>query len=299
MSLFLGVIISCPLTPPPSSFSLFISPLAGGPPNNDNVKSNRAKKSKAAAVQAAKASKEAVQADAETLATWQFMGSKPEQLYLLSDDQLVQQCREKGVEVPTDEGSGGGGGKQKATRKEALISSLVASRALVVHAPSSSLALSGGGRPVKRGRFMDADSLPSNLSSLPLEELRAVLAGHGFTPRATTKSKILAEVQAELCKDGDDNSDDDEGGGGSDDEDGEEEEEGAVTGKGKNKVLLLTSEGTSASSSSSSRQPAPRKRSHKDAGSGKAQKKRRAPVVVVDDSESGESSESDFDPDDE
>ena len=45
------------------------------------------------------------QDDAEALATWQFLGARSEQLYLLSEPQLQRQCEEKGERAPAAEGS--------------------------------------------------------------------------------------------------------------------------------------------------------------------------------------------------
>jgi len=147
-----------------------------------------AKKAAAKAKSAAKAEKESAQESAEALAAWQFMGAKNEQLWLLSEDQLAAQCKEKGVTLPAEKG-----GADKAD----YVAALVQSRALVKSESSK-----GGGSSKRRGRFLDAASLPDNMEQLSVAELRAVLAGHGFVPtKGATKAQILAEVSAELCGD--------------------------------------------------------------------------------------------------
>ena len=49
------------------------------------------------ALQAAKEAKQDAQVEAESLATWQLLGSRPEQLWLLSEDQVRAQCELKGL----------------------------------------------------------------------------------------------------------------------------------------------------------------------------------------------------------
>mmetsp|Transcript_29589 Transcript_29589/g.66319 ORF Transcript_29589/g.66319 Transcript_29589/m.66319 type:complete len:473 (-) Transcript_29589:94-1512(-) len=222
------------------------------------IKAHAEKKRKVAAAAESKASRAALQDDAEALATWQFLGSKPEQLYLLSEPQLAKQCRDRGIALPPNTQSNSpktseeGGG-----RKAALISALVRSDALAVH--------SGGGRR-KRGK-LDASTLPENLESLSLEALQAVLAAHGFVSarasgsESATKAELLAHVQAELCAepDGSDDGDDAGHGGG---------------GKGGKRALLIEAEG----------------------GRGSASRGRRKSRAVVE-VESEDSEDSAFDPD--
>jgi len=146
-----------------------------------------AKKAAAKAKSTAKAEKDSAQESAEALAAWQFMGAKNEQLWLLSEDQLAAQCKEKGVALPPSKGAD----------KADYVAALVQSRALVKSSEPQ-----GGGGSKRRGRFLDAASLPDNMEQLSVTELRAVLAGHGFVPtKGATKAQILAEVSAELCGD--------------------------------------------------------------------------------------------------
>lgn len=153
------------------------------------IAAHAAQKAAAQAKGAAKADQQRKQDDAEALAAWQFMGAKSEQLWLLSESQLEAQCAEKGVSVPTHAGAD----------KADLVAALVQSRALVASAPGSR----SGQAARRRGRFLDAASLPDNLARLSLPELRAALAGHGFVPKGATKAEVLAEVAAELCGDAD------------------------------------------------------------------------------------------------
>mmetsp|Transcript_88595 Transcript_88595/g.171577 ORF Transcript_88595/g.171577 Transcript_88595/m.171577 type:complete len:341 (-) Transcript_88595:290-1312(-) len=268
------------------------------------IASNRAKKGEKAAAQALKEKAATAQADAEALATWHFMGAKPEQLWLLSEDQLQQQCSDKGVDTePTTQSSDSSkpskskSSQSSSSRKEALISALVSSRALVTTSSSSSSA----GPTTKRGRFHDADALPSDLHSLPLEELRSVLAGHGFVPNSSTKSGILKEVQAELCKE-----DDSDDGGDGDDDAYSDGEGGGVSGKGQKKgkgTLRLTSGAAAPSSAGSdddddgddedgtTSQKKRKGGKNVKSGNSKATKKKRAAVVVdiSSDDDSGDS----------
>ena len=71
----------------------------------------------------AKQVKEDAQDEAEGLAAWQFLGAKPEQLYLLSEGQLEKQCADRNVPLPQQQKS--------CSRKTDLIAALADSRALV------------------------------------------------------------------------------------------------------------------------------------------------------------------------
>ena len=48
---------------------------------------------------------------------------------------------------------------------------------------------------------LSAESLPEDLHSLPLEELKAVCAAHGFVARGRTKGQVLREIEGRLHKD--------------------------------------------------------------------------------------------------
>lgn len=162
----------------------------------------------------AKAAKAAKQEAAQDMATWQFLGAKTSQLWLLDDEQLRLQAKESNIsDVDGDDrdtliskivearrdndadvgggrgrGSGSGGGK----------------RTLMITDSKESSSRSGRGgdkkSPLKRQR-LSIESLPSNLHSLDVSQLRSICASHGLLkllPKNATKSEILDIIEDEV-----------------------------------------------------------------------------------------------------
>jgi len=130
------------------------------------------------------------QADIQAKATWEVLGGRTDQLWLLPDGQLKAMAAESGLD---DSGS-----------REELIASLAAHRGIsaATHAlPSSG---GGGGAPggTKAKRMkLTAESLPTNVHTMSLQQLRGVCAAHGFLPKGTTKADVLHEIEQELDSD--------------------------------------------------------------------------------------------------
>jgi hypothetical protein len=185
------------------------------------------KKQKETSKKQAKLALEDKQEDAEALAAWQFLGAKTEQLWLLSEEQLEKQCKEKGIEVEggeedmkkknnSNKGKKRNHGAEKDDddndddkKKNSLIAALVQSTDIVVSHKR------GGGEEekTKKRPKISVDSLPDNWASLSLSKLKSVLACFGYIPEAgSSKDEIVAHVERMIC--GDDQAEKDKTGGG-------------------------------------------------------------------------------------
>ena len=130
------------------------------------------------AVQAAEARAEKkaaavdAQAEATNLAAWQFLGGNSGSMWLLTDNQLKKQCEDRGLET---------GSREDMLGRLAAASAESANN-LLTHEDGGK----GGGtsRGAKRSRpHVDRESLPSNLHSMSLSQLRAVAAASGLDAR--------------------------------------------------------------------------------------------------------------------
>jgi len=178
----------------------------------DAIKAHKKRKRKRKLEAEANEKRQEQQEDAESFATWQLLGSKQQALYLLTEDQLRQQCIEQGAPIAkTADGSeGGGGGEGEGASKEDLIASLVqfASFDNTPGGPSTqsgALMITDGsdGRRAQRKRkrvLLSAESLPDSrtLQGMDLMALRCICISHGFMPQGMTRSQVLEEIEAEL-----------------------------------------------------------------------------------------------------
>ena len=132
----------------------------------------------------------------------------------------VKRVGKSGGESSGGDGSSSGRGGD-ATREEMLaaIARHEATREAAAKSSTRRLGHDGSvaeGRPAKRARDatagsgdgatsgsaparrLSAESLPSNLHSLSLRQLRAVCAAHGMVPRGTSTAAVIAEIEAAL-----------------------------------------------------------------------------------------------------
>lgn len=166
----------------------------------------------AAAEKAAKkASIKDAEVEAQNLAAWQFLGGSTEQMWLLTDKMLEKQAEERGL--LTD-----GSAKDK-SREELLVALAKDQRK-----KSEGKQAAGGAGPArltdasasasgKRPRAggsgsedaddlprLSAESLPSNLHSMTLSQLKSVCASHGMLAKGKTTSEVIAEIEAALYR---------------------------------------------------------------------------------------------------
>ena len=144
------------------------------------------------AVAAVKEAKQTAQEDMQSLRTWEFLGGKEGEMWLLTDDQLARQCREKGI-LPEDDK-----GKEEKLSKDQMIAQLVAhgkGQLMLTHGGEKGTAKNGG--MTKR---LTRDSLPGNLYTLSISQLKCVCAAHGFFPSTTTQGGIIREMEQEVAR---------------------------------------------------------------------------------------------------
>lgn len=121
----------------------------------------------------------------ENVQSWEYLGGKAVDMWLLSEKQLVSMCKSYSIE-------------EDGTRDE-LIARLVRHR----NALDSKRMLTDGvdeGSAAKKKKLSVQD-LPTNLESLSLAQLKAVCAAHGIVTNKTTKAAIISEI--EKLQDGD------------------------------------------------------------------------------------------------
>jgi len=140
--------------------------------------------------EAKKESAASKQAGAQAKATWEVLGGRTDQLWLLDTEQLRAMAKDAG-EDSTGE-------------RMDLVSRIAAQRdgaSSATHAIMSGSAKQTAGKGVPKRRKLTADSLPSNLQSLSLDQLQCACAAHGFIPKGTCKADVLKEIEAELDSD--------------------------------------------------------------------------------------------------
>ena len=119
-----------------------------------------------------------LQADLQSRAAWSFLGGNAAETYLLTDGQLEQQLRAQKAEIHPG-----------ATREEKI----AAVTSLSAAVPGSNSALTISKKPK-----LSRESLPGNLFSCSLSQLRSICAAHGITPKAATVTGLAREIEA-LC----------------------------------------------------------------------------------------------------
>eukprot|EP00039_Didymoeca_costata_P003332 m.66905 g.66905 ORF g.66905 m.66905 type:complete len:567 (-) comp11846_c0_seq1:272-1972(-) len=157
------------------------------------IKAHTKKKAKEKVKEAKKQAQEDAQLDAQSTATWEMLGGKTEQLWMLTDSALHKQAENAGIKV------------SKNADKDELIQSLVASAgkgnflSLTAGSSSKSITATEGNRDRKRKRSMlTAETLPTNYHTFSYSQLKSVCAAHGFRVKGSTKSEVLAEIENEL-----------------------------------------------------------------------------------------------------
>jgi hypothetical protein len=122
-------------------------------------------------------------------AAFDFLGGSATQMWLLTDAQLRTRCVDADLERADE---------PPLERTERI--ARLARRA--AEADNSRLLTDGGGgtapeRGSRRGRTAapTAASLPTNLHSLSLSQLRDVCAAHGFAPKGKTTDALIRELE--------------------------------------------------------------------------------------------------------
>ena len=126
------------------------------------------------------------EAEAQNLAHWQFLGSSTEQMWLLTDKQLAIQCKDAGISPDDD-------------RNEMLVA-LAQHRKAGSHAQLTDKSGGGGGGGGGGGSGAgpsrpSAETIPTNLHTMSLQQLRGVCAAHGIRPTASTTQGLIAQIE--------------------------------------------------------------------------------------------------------
>ena len=127
------------------------------------------------------------QEEVVNLRTWEFLGAENENLWMLSLEQLRKQCQSYKID---DEGE-----------KDQLIARLVRHRNSL---DASRLLTDAGGEgdaKKQKSRIPTHQTLPSNLESLSVSQLRSVAASHGIEVKGTSKADIIRAIEKERFRD--------------------------------------------------------------------------------------------------
>lgn len=136
------------------------------------VAAHQKKKRQAADLQRQRDAKKGAQEEVTGLKTWEFLGGENENMWLLSEEQLRKQCKQYGLETDGE--------------KNEMIARLVRHR----NALDSSRMIAdsaGGGTARNKGASMPTrHTLPSNLETMTLEQLKSVVRPKAAPPRNAT-----------------------------------------------------------------------------------------------------------------
>eukprot|EP00593_Proboscia_inermis_P013727 CAMPEP_0171327194 /NCGR_PEP_ID=MMETSP0816-20121228/117925_1 /TAXON_ID=420281 /ORGANISM="Proboscia inermis, Strain CCAP1064/1" /LENGTH=207 /DNA_ID=CAMNT_0011826849 /DNA_START=429 /DNA_END=1052 /DNA_ORIENTATION=- len=135
------------------------------------ITENKRKKQNIEDSQAKKKQQQEMQDDVNAKATWDFLGASNDQLWMLTDGALKKECNEQGIDV-----------KGKANHD--MITSLVRNRksqALTKYTAT------GSAKPT-------SDSLPSNLHSMTVSQLRAIAASHDIKVGSKLRKDDIIEL---------------------------------------------------------------------------------------------------------
>jgi len=175
--------------------------------DKDKISKHQKKIRMEEARQAEKEARATAQEDMQSLRTWEFLGGNEGELWLLTDGQLERKCREKGLLPKEEEMKGAGTWKRKkSTRpmsKDEMIAQLVQhanKRAALRLTDGTDKGAAGVKKCRKGGNTMTRESLPDNLYSMSLSQLRSVCAAHGYVPQATTQSGLVREMERVVAK---------------------------------------------------------------------------------------------------
>lgn len=156
---------------------------------------------------AAKAAVKDAEAEAQNLMAWQYLGGSTEQMWLLTDTQLSKQLEERGL-------ASADGSKSREEMLAALAREQqqreqqdAGRKRLTNAAGSSAEDEADAKRPRAEGEAsgsfeprLRAETLPSNLHSLSLSQLKAVCASHGMIAKGTSCPEVIAEIEKALYK---------------------------------------------------------------------------------------------------
>lgn len=157
--------------------------------------------------QAEKEARATAQEDMQSLRTWEFLGGKEGELWLLTYGQLERECREKGLLPKEEERKGASNGKGKketgSLSKDEMIAQLVqhAKKRGPLRLTDGTEKDAGGAKDGRGGdNIMTRESLPDNLHAMPLSQLRSVCAAQGYVPKSTTQSGLVREMERVVAK---------------------------------------------------------------------------------------------------
>lgn len=136
------------------------------------ITENKRKKQNIEDSQAKKKQQQEMQDDVNAKATWDFLGASNDQLWMLTDGALKKECNEQGIDV-----------KGKANHD--MITSLVRNRKS--QALTKYTAATGPAKPT-------SDSLPSNLHSMTVSQLRAIAASHDIKVGSKLRKDDIIEL---------------------------------------------------------------------------------------------------------
>ena len=142
----------------------------------------------------AKEAREDAQSEAQNLASWRFLGGSTESMWLLTDGQLKKQCEESGIDAS---------GETREQMLAALARHRGAGSNLITDASGASASADGGPPPKRAKGGFTLDSLPSNLHSMSLAQLKAVCAAHGVVAVGESVDEVIAHLEKEALRDGD------------------------------------------------------------------------------------------------
>lgn len=152
---------------------------------------HRKRKATAEAERGSRAAGRLRQDDAMTEAAWQFLGGSASQMWMLTDEQLRNKCLEAGLEAA---------GEPPLDRTERLARlgrrDAEADNSRLLADGASGGATRVQGRAGGRAAAPSAGTLPDNLHSLSLRQLRDVCAAHGFTPKGRSTDAVIHELES-------------------------------------------------------------------------------------------------------
>ncbi|KAL1515358.1 hypothetical protein AB1Y20_001987 [Prymnesium parvum] len=202
----------CGYSPPPSADFEFLSAHLRECTDAAAHARHRRELAAASAALSRRHAREEADAEAQNLAAWQFLGGSTESMWLLTDKQLRKQCEEAGVKVgPSRDENLAALARRRMTTDAARIEGGKGMPSLAYH-PSAGGSDLGGDRkkrhkrsddqptasPAGRRIAVSAASLPSNIHSMSLRQLRSVCAAHGFVPKGDTTEALIAELEQSL-----------------------------------------------------------------------------------------------------
>ena len=140
---------------------------------NGKVTAHKKRVAAAQANESTKRQKQELQDDVASKAAWDLLGGASENLWMLTDGAIQNECKERGVDTK---------GKSQIDLIAALASSSQSAK--------KNNLLTDGTSP----REVTVSSLPSNLHSMSLPQLRAVAASHGMVVESSHRPRDIIEM---------------------------------------------------------------------------------------------------------